>query len=70
MRLARVRMLESETACTVEGINRLVWFNKALGGTGNHFLLFALLFTHLVFPPCQECGCTLNPEATGTRFQL
>ena len=38
-------MVESETTCAVEGINGLVWFNGALVGTGNHFLLFALLFT-------------------------
>ena len=36
----------------VEGINGLVWFNAALGGTRNYFLFFALLFTLLVFSPC------------------
>ena len=54
-------MVESETTCAVEGINGLVWFNGALGGKGNYFLLFALLFTLLVLPPCQECGCAPNP---------
>ena len=43
------------TMVATEGINRLVWFNTALGGTGNHFLFFSLLFTLVVFLPCQEC---------------
>ena len=53
----------------VEEINGLVWFNGALGGAGNHFLVFFLLFTLLVLPPCQECGYAPNPEATGAGFQ-
>ena len=53
----------------VEGSNGLVWFNKALGGAGNRFLVFFLLFTLLVLPPCQECGYAPNPEATGAGFQ-
>ena len=62
-------MVESETTCAVEGVNGLVWFNRALGGAGNHFFLFALLFTLLVLPPCHECDYAPNPEATGAGFQ-
>ena len=66
---ARVTMVESETTCAVEGINGLVGFHKALGGSGNYFLLFAPLFPLLVLPPCQECGSAPIPEATGAGFQ-
>ena len=62
-------MVESETTCAVEGINGLVWFNKALGGAGNHFLVFALLLTLLILPACQVCGYAPNAEATGAGFQ-
>ena len=69
MGLARVTMGASETTCIVEGIYRLVWFNRVLGRTGNQFFLFALLFTLLVFSPCQGCGYAPNPVATGAGLQ-
>ena len=49
MGLARVAMVESETTCVVQ---RAGLVQQGFGGTGNHFLLFALLFTLLVVPPC------------------
>ena len=67
--------LARATMVAVEGINGLVWFNRALGGTRNHFLFFALLFTVLVFLPCQflpgaEIGSLRCTASTRLKFKI